>query len=109
MKRTLLVAAVALPVLAPLYSQVPTGPVCTVSATPRDINSNGESELTSDLVMACVNAAPSASTFVNISLFLNVPLTSRITNTTRVRRYWDTPACAAFQYSVLGIRHHCSE
>lgn len=80
MKRTLFVLASALSMLAPLYPQAPLGPSCTVSATPRDVNSNGASELTSDLFMTCVSTAPSVSTLVNISLFLNVPLTSRITN-----------------------------
>ena len=44
------------------------------------MRSNGASELVRDVVMTCSNPGPSASVNVNIQIFLNVDLTSRIMN-----------------------------
>ena len=80
MKRSLFALVFLLAALAPVYSQVAPPPACTISTTVPLINAKGESELVSDTVMTCTFSGPSTSTFVNISLFLNTSLTSRITN-----------------------------
>jgi hypothetical protein len=53
---------------------------CNGSALPPEVRSTGAAELVSDLVLVCTSAGPSQSIVVNIQLFLNVNLTSRITN-----------------------------
>jgi hypothetical protein len=81
MTRTLLALTFGVASLAPLYSQV-SGPItCTLnSAPPPSVRANGASELVHDVVMTCTNPGPSVSTIVNIQIFLNVNLTSRIMN-----------------------------
>lgn len=56
---------------------------CTLSSPPPPaVPANGESELVEDVLMTCVSTAPSQSALINLELFLNVNVTSRITNTT---------------------------
>lgn len=73
----------ALAVLAASVSVLYSAPVTCTLATPPPplVPSHGESELVEDIVLTCVSAGPSQSALVNISLFLSVNLTSRITNT----------------------------
>src|SRR6266480_4076283 len=77
MTRTLFALTFGVAALAPLHSQV----TCNLnSATPPLVRGNGASELVRDIVMTCTNPGPSVSTNVNIQIFLNVNLTSRIMN-----------------------------
>lgn len=82
MKPSLLILALTIAVLVPAYSQ--TGfTTCVISAPSVPlINSTGASELVSDLLLTCTPTGPvtPASLLVNISLFLNTDLTSRIMN-----------------------------
>src|SRR5260370_5823184 len=81
MKRALLALTFGAVSLAPLYSQVPGPITCNLnSPQPPIMRSNGASELVRDVVMACTNPGPSTSVIVNIQIFLNVDLTSRIMN-----------------------------
>ncbi len=81
MKRTLLALTFGVVSLAPLYSQVPGPITCDLNSPPPPaMRSNGASELVRDVVMTCSNPGPSASVNVNIQIFLNVDLTSRIMN-----------------------------
>jgi hypothetical protein len=63
------------------YSQPPV--TCALAApSPPFVASRGESELVEDIVMTCQSGAPSQSISINIELFLNTNITSRVTNTT---------------------------
>ena len=78
MTRSPLVLMIVLATLAPAYSQVVT---CNVSpAAAPFVRADGASELVSDVVMTCTSIGPSVSVNVNIQIFLNVNLTSRIMN-----------------------------
>jgi hypothetical protein len=77
MKPALSAVILILASLATGYSQI----TCNVNAVPPEVRDNGESELVGDLVMKCTSSGPPSSMLINIELFLNVPLTSRITNT----------------------------
>jgi hypothetical protein len=80
MNRNWLVPIFAALVLPPAYSQVSTI-TCTANvAAPLVVRAGGEAELVGDLVLRCSNSGPSQSLLVNIQLFLNVNLTSRIMN-----------------------------
>jgi hypothetical protein len=86
---TRLFAATLLAAVIPLaYAQTPTLPCNVVSdefSGNRPITVNGESELTSDLVFTCTNGeltiASPPTIHLNIEMFLNTNLTSRLDNT----------------------------
>jgi hypothetical protein len=80
MTRSLLALTFAAAALAPAYSQIGTT-TCNVNPTvPAIVRGDGGSELVSDVVMTCTSTGPSVSANVNIQIFLNVNLTSRIMN-----------------------------
>jgi hypothetical protein len=63
---------------APAFAQ----PSCQVtSPAPNTVRLNGTSELAGDVVLVCTGGDPAASTLYNFTLTLNVPLTTKITNT----------------------------
>jgi hypothetical protein len=77
MMRILFGLAFTVAALSPLYSQI----TCTVSSgVPPMVRARGAAELVDDLVMTCTSSGPSQSVLVNIQIFLNVNLTSHITN-----------------------------
>jgi hypothetical protein len=61
------------------YSQTVTCALAT--PTPPLVASHGESELVEDILLTCQSSAPSQSILIDITVFLNVNITSRITNT----------------------------
>jgi hypothetical protein len=61
--------------LAPVYSQPLT---CNVSSDPTMVRLNGESELAGDVVLQCTGGTGLSLGVVNITLFLNVNLTSKL-------------------------------
>ena len=78
--RSLFLTTFAVTALAPAFSQV-LGPVtCNINTLPPEVRANGEAELVSDLVIVCTSMGPSQSVLINIQVFLNVNLTSRIMN-----------------------------
>ena len=64
--------------LAPAFAQIS----CDVTSSPTLVRLNGPSELTGDVVLTCTGGDPTAAALVNITLFLNVNASPRITNTT---------------------------
>jgi hypothetical protein len=64
--------------LAPAFGQIS----CDVASLPTMVRLNGASELTGDVVLTCTGGDPSIPALVNITLFLNVNATPRITNIT---------------------------
>src|ERR1700730_14639690 len=78
--RSLLLLAFTVTPLSPAFSQITTSITCNVSTLPDEVRANGEAELVGDLVMVCTSTGPSQSVLVNIQVFLNVNLTSRIMN-----------------------------
>jgi hypothetical protein len=68
--------------LAPAFAQAVTPVSCAVaSPSPTLVRLNGASELAGDVVATCTGGDPSVASLVNITLFLNVDATPRITNT----------------------------
>jgi hypothetical protein len=76
----LAVLAAAVPVA---YSQTPGPPItCTLATpTPPSAPANGESELVNDVYLTCTTNEFSQSITIDVELFLNTNLTSRITDT----------------------------
>jgi hypothetical protein len=65
---------------APAFAQTPT--TCQVESSIANlVRLNGTSELASDVVLVCTGGDPAAPTLYNFTLTLNVPLTTKITNT----------------------------
>jgi len=75
--RSVLALAVTLG-LAPAFGQISCA---AASPSPTLIRLNGTSELTGDIVVTCTGGDPSAASAINVTLFLNVNATPRITNT----------------------------
>lgn len=81
-KLSVLICALAMSVaLIPAAYSAPI--TCTLATPPPPlVPSRGESELVEDVLMTCASSAPSQSISIDVELFLNVNVTSRITNTT---------------------------
>jgi len=77
MRRAVLLLALSIP---PLFSQaMPLA--CTVTSVPNLVRINGAAESTGDVLLNCGGGSSGLSTFLNFTLFLNVDVTSKITNT----------------------------
>jgi hypothetical protein len=79
--RNLFVLALAVSAIAPAFSQ--TKVPCAFNINPNLVRADGEAELVGDMSLLCVHEitfAPLPTVFIDIDLFLNVEVTSRITN-----------------------------
>src|SRR5690242_8661339 len=69
--------------LVSVFAQTSPPTVCQVtSPAPNIVRTNGDSELTGDVVLLCTGGDPTVSTFFNFTLFLNTPFPVKIMNTT---------------------------
>src|ERR1044072_1023355 len=60
----------------PSYSQAPL--VCTVSATPVTVRSEGLAEKMGDIVLGCTGGTPGLTITGNLTVQLTVPITNRL-------------------------------
>src|SRR5438477_8445215 len=61
---------------APAYSQAPL--ICTMSATPPTVRSEGLAEKMGDIVLHCSGGTPGLVITGNLSISLSVPITNRL-------------------------------